>query len=202
LGGVYLNRGIWLFWDYLDRELGIPVEKGKTAFLSYYKEYFSGKIQEEDFWNKFLGNIDLKTDWKELRIKLLDLFAPNEGVAHLYSQLRTRGYKLVLLSDQTNEWWPYLDSKYNISGSFDHLIISSKVGINKPDPEIYKYALKISDSLAEESIFIDDLENNLIPAKDLGIETILYTNPENLTKDLVERGVEGQMGRGKENRFC
>ncbi|KKT85869.1 MAG: Acyl-CoA dehydrogenase family member 10 [Candidatus Collierbacteria bacterium GW2011_GWA2_44_99] len=202
MGGVYLNRGIWLFWDYLDRELGIPVEKGKTAFLSYYKEYFSGKIQEEDFWNKFLGNIDLKTDWKELRIKLLDLFAPNEGVAHLYSQLRTRGYKLVLLSDQTNEWWPYLDSKYNISGSFDHLIISSKVGINKPDPEIYKYALKISDSLAEESIFIDDLENNLIPAKDLGIETILYTNPENLTKDLVERGVEGQMGRGKENRFC
>ena len=93
LGGVYLNRGIWLFWDYLDRELGIPVEKGKTAFLSYYKEYFSGKIQEEDFWNKFLGNIDLKTDWKELRIKLLDLFAPNEGVANLYSQLRTRGYQ-------------------------------------------------------------------------------------------------------------
>lgn len=192
LGGVYLNRGIWLFWDYLDKELGIPVEKGKTAFLAYYKEYFSGKIREEEFWNKFLANIDLKRDWRELRIKLLDLFAPNEGVAVLYSQLRSKGLKLVLLSDQTNEWWPYLDNKYNISGNFDYVVISSKIGINKPDPEIYKYALKISDSLAEESIFIDDLENNLIPAEDLGIETILYTNPENLIRDLEERGLESK----------
>jgi putative hydrolase of the HAD superfamily len=72
-------------------------------------------------------------------------------------------------------------------------VISSEIGINKPDPEIYKYALKVSGSLANESIFVDDLENNLIPAKDLGIETILYTNPENLIKDLKER--EGLMGK-------
>ncbi|PIR04638.1 MAG: hypothetical protein COV57_03370 [Candidatus Liptonbacteria bacterium CG11_big_fil_rev_8_21_14_0_20_35_14] len=67
---------------------------------------------------------------------------------------------------------------------FDEVIISAEVGINKPDPKIYSLALDKIKSNPEESIFIDDLEKNLEPAKKLGIATILYENPKQLEKNL------------------
>jgi putative hydrolase of the HAD superfamily len=108
----------------------------------------------------------------------------------LYSKLRENGYKMVLLSDQTNEWWPYLDNKFAISSIFDVVVISAKVGLYKPDPEIYKYALKVSNTFPDEALFIDDLEDNLIPAKALNIETILFKESEELITELKLKGIQ------------
>lgn len=184
LGGVYLNRGIWLFWDYLYKTYGIPVENAKLVFLKNYKQYFSGFISEETFWINLLTEIDLKADWHDLRNILLNLFEVNSEVADLYSHLRSKGVKLVLLSDQSKEWWPYLDEKLKISQSFDYVIVSSFVGLHKPNPDIYKLALNESQSKAEESVFIDDIDYNLTPAKDLGMSTILFENHVQLEESL------------------
>jgi epoxide hydrolase-like predicted phosphatase len=189
LGGVFLNRGIWLFWDKVFLMYRIPVEKSKEAFLKNYKGYFSGKITEEVFWKGYLDELKLTEDWKKLREILLDQFCLNEGMGDLYSLLSKSGYKLILLSDQTNEWWPIINEKFGVAKYFSNVVISSEVGLSKPDPEIYKYALKLANSLPYESIFIDDLENNLIPAKELGISTILYKDTEQLKKELANNGV-------------
>lgn len=184
LGGVFLNRGIWLFWDYLKDRSNIPVELSKRAFLKNYKQYFSGQITEESFWKDFEAEIDITDDWQVLREKLLSLFEINQEMAVLYSDLRKKGIKTVLLSDQSKEWWPILDKKYNISSYFDLVIVSAIVGLHKPNPEIYKYALKQSGSKAEDCIFTDDLADNLVPAEGLGIKTILFENPEQFKKEL------------------
>jgi putative hydrolase of the HAD superfamily len=184
LGGVFLTRGIWLFWDYLNSNNNVALEESKRAFLLFYKDYFSGKISEADFWQKFLQEIHIIADWQEMRTLLLNKFELNPGIDEMYANYRQKGYKLVLLSDQTKEWWPFLDSKFQISKQFDHVIISAEIGINKPDPEIYKYALLVSGSKAQETIFIDDLQANLIPASELGIHTVLYTDLSTLGNTL------------------
>lgn len=89
---------------------------------------------------------------------MLDFYLLQEEVAKLIKNLRIRWYKTVLLSDQTNDRWPYLNEKYAISSLFDYTVISSEVGLHKPDPQIYKYALSFTGSLPSEAIFIDDLE--------------------------------------------
>ncbi|CAD6979207.1 unnamed protein product [Tilletia controversa] len=56
---------------------------------------------------------------------------------------------------------------------FFHLFIeSSKVGLRKPDPEIYKYALRELQVEPHEAVFLDDIGINLKAAKKLGIVTI------------------------------
>jgi putative hydrolase of the HAD superfamily len=187
LGGVFLNRGIWLFWDYLHEKNNVPIEISKNAFLKNYKQYFSGKISEKDFWYDFVKETNLTEDWHLLREKLLNLFEINKDMAELYTNLRNKGFKVVLLSDQSKEWWPILDEKYKISSYFDFVIVSAIVGLHKPDPEIYKYALKESDSMSKECIFTDDLSDNLFPAKELGIETILFENSKQFKKELQKR---------------
>lgn len=185
LGGVFLNKGIWIFWGFLQDKYNIPFDKSKDVFLKYYKEYFSGKIAEEKFWKSFLTDLGLDIDWMETRKVLLNFFEVNEEVVKLYATLRKKGLKLVLLSDQTKEWWPILDAKFNVSSCFDVVVVSALVGLNKPDPEIYKYALGKSESKADEALFIDDLEQNLIPAKELGITTILFENFKKLRDQLI-----------------
>lgn len=67
---------------------------------------------------------------------------------------------------------------------FSHVIESSKVGIRKPDPEIYKMACAALDVVAERTVFLDDLGVNLKPARALGMATIKVTGAEQAISEL------------------
>jgi len=55
---------------------------------------------------------------------------------------------------------------------FDHFIESAKLGIRKPNPEIFKYALKQMECKPQEVAFLDDIGSNLKAASNLGIRCI------------------------------
>lgn len=185
LGGVYLNRGIWKFReDYIVKNFDVTNEQVINIMIKkYYKPYFSGKMSEEEFWKKSLSDLSIKVNWKELSKKLLDSFDVQNGMPELIKKLKNT-YKVGLLSDQTKEWWPYLDKKYKISENFDFVIISYKTGFHKPEKEIYELSIKEAGCKPEEILFIDDLEHNLEPARKLGIKTILFKNPIQIKEDL------------------
>ena len=69
---------------------------------------------------------------------------------------------------------------------FDVVIESSKVGIRKPDPEIYKLACREMDIEPGEALFLDDLGINLKPARTLGMMTIKVLNTEQALSELEE----------------
>ncbi len=184
LGGVYLNRGMWIAEEIFSKEYQLPLEKIVDVLIKKnYKDYFSGKITEQEYWGRFLSEFDLKENWKNLRKVLLNSFEPQKGMPELIKDLR-KNYQIGLLSDQTKEWWPYLNKKHNISDNFDFTIISAETGFHKPQKEIYKIALKKANCKPEECLFIDDLEHNLEPAKKLGMKTLLFENPEQIKRDL------------------
>ena len=72
-----------------------------------------------------------------------------------------------------------------------HVVIeSSKVGIRKPDPEIYKLACRELEIEPSEAIFLDDLGINLKPARKLGMTTIKVLDAKQALDDLeVELGM-------------
>jgi putative hydrolase of the HAD superfamily len=187
LGGVVLNRGIWIFEEYFSKKFNLPLEKiFQIMIKTHYKDYFSGKITEEEYWKNCLENLNIKTDWKKLRKKLINSFDTQKKVIKIIQNLKQKGYEIGLLSDQTKEWWPELNKKYNLSKNFDFIIISALEKISKPDPKIYLLTLSKTKSKPEECIYIDDLEHNLLPAKKLGMQTILFENPEQLKKELTK----------------
>jgi len=67
---------------------------------------------------------------------------------------------------------------------FDIVIESSKAGIRKPDPEIYKLACSHMDIEPAEAIFLDDLGINLKPARKLGMTTIKVLTAKQALDDL------------------
>ncbi len=67
---------------------------------------------------------------------------------------------------------------------FDEVIESSKIGMRKPDPEIYHFACDKMDVRPEEVLYLDDLGINLKPAAVMGMTTIKVLNEEQLLNDL------------------
>jgi putative hydrolase of the HAD superfamily len=67
---------------------------------------------------------------------------------------------------------------------FDVVVESSREGIRKPDPEIYRIALSRMDVPAEQTVFLDDLGINLKPARVLGMKTIKVLNETQALTDL------------------
>lgn len=90
-------------------------------------------------------------------------------------------YKLGIISDT----WPSTESllkKEGLYDLFDSLTFSCYLGVSKPHPKMYEHALSNINLPAEQTIFIDDLKENLIGAKKLGIQPVLI-NKKSHKKD-------------------
>lgn len=59
---------------------------------------------------------------------------------------------------------------------FEHVVESSKLGIRKPDPRIYRHACELLGVEPADCVYLDDLGINLKPAKALGMQTIKVEN--------------------------
>lgn len=72
----------------------------------------------------------------------------------------------------------------HVFDQFDHLIESSKIGIRKPDPQIYKLMCEALDVAPEDCVYLDDLGINLKPARAMGMTTIKVLDEDQLLEDL------------------
>ncbi|NWW84575.1 HYES hydrolase, partial [Rhynochetos jubatus] len=78
---------------------------------------------------------------------------------------------------------------------FDVVIESCRLGAGKPDPKIYTYALDTLQAKPQEVILLDSIEENLKPAQEMGMATILVKDTETVLKELEElSGVQARSG--------
>jgi putative hydrolase of the HAD superfamily len=68
---------------------------------------------------------------------------------------------------------------------FNHIVSSEKVGVKKPNPKIFQYALEIASATSKESIMIgDNFEADILGARSVGMHTIFC----NFDKESVSDG--------------
>lgn len=67
---------------------------------------------------------------------------------------------------------------------FEHVVESSKLGVRKPDPRIYRHACDLLGVRPEDCIYLDDLGINLKPARALGMRTIKVGDPDRAIDEL------------------
>ena len=61
---------------------------------------------------------------------------------------------------------------------FEHVVESSKLGLRKPDPRIYRHTCELLGVAPEECVYLDDLGINLKPARAMGMRTIKVGDPD------------------------
>lgn len=69
---------------------------------------------------------------------------------------------------------------------FEQVIESSRLGLRKPDPRIYRHACEQMGVPPEEVVYLDDLGINLKPARELGMTTIKVADPDATLQELEQ----------------
>jgi len=72
---------------------------------------------------------------------------------------------------------------------FDDIVLSSEVGVKKPQPDIYTLALARLGIRAHEAIFVDDNPHNTAAAEALGIRSVVFTDTASLMRQLGHVGI-------------
>ena len=77
------------------------------------------------------------------------------------------------------------DALEQIFARFEHIIESSKAGVRKPDPRVYKMMCEALGVLPENCVYLDDLGINCKPAAMLGMHAIKVTGEDQALADLA-----------------
>ncbi len=113
-----------------------------------------------------------------------------ESLAVIGRLAQTRRVFLATLNNESRELNLHRIEKFGLRNYFSVFFSSCYLGVSKPDPQIYRLALDLSQQPAQECVFIDDRSLNLECAHRLGLHTIQFLNAEQRENDLHTLGVE------------
>lgn len=189
LGGVLYTLDIETVLNDLSECSGRPVSEIKSVLFSteLHDEYESGSISSVQFYEtlkkrfRFEISFDrFRNIWNSLLVKRDDMFRIVRDIG--------KRIDLFVLSN-TNE----INSEVlvrDLKGIVKHAVFSFEVGCMKPCRRIFKIALERTNQKPENVLFIDDREENVDAARDLGIDSHQFKSPEGLVEFLGVYGVK------------
>jgi putative hydrolase of the HAD superfamily len=179
--GKLLPSGIHL--DVADK-LKIPLDQYLEVIETIFAKSIEGEISEKET----VHTIARKLKITESKLRKLYIWAykrhlkVNKELHKKAAELKKLGYNVGILSDQ----W-YLSEKAlmpkKLYKKFNPIIVSCDVGVRKPNPKIYKIAIKRSKVKSEEILFIDNQEWNIPEAKKQGMKVIQFKGNKELFEE-------------------
>ena len=202
-GGVLTTPLLGSFAAFQD-ETGIQVESLGAAMSRIAEregehplfELERGRITEERFLADLgvelaadLGHVPSLHRFSEIYFEALQ---PNEAMIDLMRDLRARGYRMALLTNNIREWEPLWRAMLPVDEIFEVVVDSAFVGMRKPEPEIYLLTLARLGGLdPRATVFIDDVEVNCESARRLGIRAVRFHDSEQAIAE-VEAALDGR----------
>ena len=203
----YLTKTVGDHYAYVGREVGLDLDAQKleSAFQSAWQQMprrpaIDGPRENDDkgWWRELVGRV-----FDQVAPSLSELDRDNffeiayehfaeAGVWKLYpevldalEQLRKR-FQLAVISNFDGRL-RFILQHLGISNYFSHIFISSELGADKPDPEIFRRALKIMHLDANEVLHVgDDPERDQKAAKEAGLLVFQLDRPRNSLRELLK----------------
>lgn len=112
-----------------------------------------------------------------------------EVIATAAALAATGRYRLMTINNESAELNAHRLKAFGLAPIFTTFFSSCWLGVAKPARRIYELALAMTQADPARSLLIDDREQNLPPARALGMRAVHYTTPEGLRRDLAALGI-------------
>jgi epoxide hydrolase-like predicted phosphatase len=132
-----------------------------------------GEITEAEYWAELMQRLHLPvSDAAKIEDEFFAGDVIDRDLLDFMRGLREK-FRVGLISNAWSGLRPWIAS-HKFEDAFDVMVISSEVGIMKPDPRIFQYALEQLDVAPEEAVFVDDVIENVEAARQLGMQAIHF----------------------------
>jgi putative hydrolase of the HAD superfamily len=109
---------------------------------------------------------------------------PNEPMISYMRELRGRGYRMAICTNNVREWEQLWRAKLPVEEIFDVVVDSAFVGTRKPERRIYEITLERLGMPAERAVLVDDIELNCQAAEELGMTAVWFRDSEQAIAEL------------------
>ncbi len=150
-------------------------------------ELETGRLSEADFLRQIgvqlTEQLGRTIDMNGFGERYFAHLEPNEAMIGYMRELRGRGYKLAICTNNVREWERRWRAMLPVDELFDVVVDSAFVGARKPEPRIYELTLEALGVDAGAALLIDDIEVNCTGARDLGIRAVHFQSSEQAIAD-------------------
>ena len=143
----------------------------------------SGLVSRSEFYNSVVTITGISMD--DAMNKYYSVENYNQSSIDLIKQVKATGrYKIGLLSNIGHGWLDDFLPIMNSMNLFDAVILSSDIGITKPDPKIFELMAEKLGVNTDECIMIDDTPVNIASAINTGMQGIIFDSIDQAKTDL------------------
>jgi 2-haloacid dehalogenase len=154
-----------------NQDAGYPLAQATKELIKKFPEHEHYIQMFYGEWEKMLGGAIDGT------VKILD------------SLIKSENYKVVALTNWSNETFPIALDRFNFLHWFEGIVVSGDEKTRKPFKDIFNITLNRFRIIPEKAVFIDDNLRNIEAANALGIHGIHFKNPEKLIQQLINYNI-------------
>ena len=154
-----------------EQDAGRSLQEGTNLLIKKFPEHEANIRAFYDRWEEMLG-------------------APIPGTVDVFREIKQQpALKTFALTNWSAETFPIALDKYDFLHWFDGRLVSGEEKTRKPFLDFYQTLISKFEIDPRQSVFVDDNARNLVPAKELGFETIHFKSPEQFRTELGSLGV-------------
>jgi len=192
VGGVLLTNG----WDRHSRQraakkFNLDWEDYEDRHELVVGRFETGRLSLDRYLERtiFYRERDFSKD--QFREYMFAQSKPIDGTLEVVDRLARSGrYLLGTLNNESRELNLYRIEKFGLRKYFSVFMSSSFLGVKKPEDEMFRLALDLSQLAPEKCIFVDDRQLNLECAERSGLQTLHFKDAAQLDRDLHQAGLE------------
>lgn len=187
LGNVVFNVDFGLIYKHWSEYSDVSCEKIKNYFEhdKNFDKFERGDLTEEEYRKITNKNLGMNLSTEDFDEGLTALYLDEcDDINSLLKELK-KSFRIIALSNTNIIHKRVWRNKYkDTMDQFEKIFSSHEINTRKPETEPYLIALDYLKMKPEEVIFLDDKEENIEPAKTLGIKTITVTSPAQMRNEL------------------
>jgi putative hydrolase of the HAD superfamily len=192
IGGVLLTDG----WDHHSRRLAaknfnLDWTEMEDRHRLTFETHEEGKIRFEEYLDHVVFYKKRPFTRNQFRLFMFAQSKPYPEMIELVSQLKvTYGLKIAVVSNEARELNAYRIREFKLDGFVDSFITSCFVHVRKPDADIFRLALDITQAPARQVLYIENTPLFVHIAEGLGIRSILHTDYKSTCAKLASFGLQ------------
>ncbi|WP_085908529.1 HAD family hydrolase [Kiloniella majae] len=194
---VFDFGGVLIDWNlrYLYQSEFSKTEEMERFLRDVFTFDANHRLDAGESFSSVIGELQEKfPEYKEVLALLLTRWPDTlgdeiTGTVETLEKLHAQQTPLYGLTNWSEETFPHAEARFPFLQYFKGITVSGTVKLAKPDPKIYHRLLSDFSLEAQECVFIDDREDNIMVAKDLGFKVIHFTDPVLMNKALLEFGM-------------
>jgi len=192
IGGVLLTDG----WGHQSREMAAMVFNLDLAEINHRHQltvetYEMGKLTLKEYLSLVVFYREQTFSRIEFQKFMFEQSKPYPRMIELIQKLKAQhGLKICVVSNEGRELNEYRIGKFKLDEFVDSFISSCFVHIRKPDAEIFRLALDITQVPARHIVYIEDTPMFVQIAEGMGIRSILHTDYKSTCAKLASFGLE------------